>query len=149
MTRTVSAWGSKYDQFAGSCSSITRVGSDTVGLRSNSRRNGCTDRPSEVITAHKLHVGRAVKLGDVKISALGGKTPSRPGVAGLTYFEDSGDTTTRAWRLGGAWGWHSGGSVDLDKLLIRGKLYWAIYTLNGYWYDVQQFRVSYTVTRLR
>ena len=149
VTRTLSAWGSKFDQFAGSCSSITRVGSDTVGLRSNSKRSNCTARSSTVITAHKLHIGRAFRLGDVRISALGGRTPSRPGVAGLTYYKKPGDATTRAWRLGSAWGWHSGGSLDLDDLLIRGKLYWAVYTLNGYWYDVRQFRVSYTVTRLR
>jgi len=125
-----------------------RVGSDTVGLRSNSKHDGCTGKASAAITLHKLHIGRAFRLGKVTISAYGGRTSSRPGRALMFYYDDSGNPTATA-RLGASRAWHRGRSVDLDDLLIRGNLFWAAFTANGFWYDVQKFRVSYTATYLR
>ena len=76
VTKTVSAWGSKYDSFAGDCSTVVRVGSSTVGLRSNSKR-ACTGEGSVALTAHKTFVGKALKYGNMRISAYGGRSESR------------------------------------------------------------------------
>jgi hypothetical protein len=148
VSKTVSAWGSKSGQFAGSCSSIVRVGSGGVGLRSNSKRNGCTGKPSLALTVHKLHIGKAFKLGSAKISAYGGKTSSRPGRALMFAYSKAGDAVSLT-RLGGPTKWRTCKSFRLDGMLIRGNLYWATYTANGYWYDVDKFKVTYTATYLR
>lgn len=65
------------------------------------------------------------------------------------YYVDKNGNSTAVARLGSSKGWHNGRSVSLDDLLIRGNLFWAIGTANGYWYDVSQFRVTYTATYLR
>ena len=147
ISKTLSAWGSKIDQFAGSCSSIVRVGSSGVGLRSNSKRDGCTDRPSAAVTVHKLHIGKAFRYGSIQVSVYGGKTASRPGRAVMFYYDKSGATAQQ--RLGSAVQWHSGHKVALENFINRGNFFWAVGTANGYWYDIRQFKVTYTVTFLR
>ena len=147
VSKTLSAWGSKIDQFAGSCSSIVRVGSSGVGLRSNSKRDGCTGRASTAVTLHKLHIGNAYRYGSIQVSAYGGKTSSRPGKGVMFYYDKNGATAQK--RLGSAMQWHSGRKVPLTKFLNRGSFFWAVGTANGFWYDVHQFKVTYTVTYLR
>ncbi|MFL6071090.1 MAG: hypothetical protein ACJ72Y_07375, partial [Actinomycetes bacterium] len=72
---------------------------------------------------------------------------SRPGRALIFYYDKSGGTVQK--RLGSAIQWHSGQKVALEEFLIRGNFFWAVGTANGFWYDVRQFKVSYTVTLLR
>ena len=37
----------------------------------------------------------------------------------------------------------------MEPFLIRGRLVWVVGTANGNWYDVKQFKITYTVTVLR
>lgn len=147
VTKTVSAWGSKYDAYTGVCSSIRRVGSGTVGLRSNSRA-ACTGDASVALTAHKMFVGKAVRYGSLRISAFSGRSQERPGRALMFYVTSDGDTAARS-RLDSATAWYTGDRVKLAPFIIKGRIIWFVGTANGLWYDVRQFRVTYTVTLLR
>jgi len=148
VTKTVSAWGSKIDKFAGSCSSVVKVGSGTVGLRSNSKDN-CTGDASLAYTQHAIKIGKAKKYGNLKISVYGqGVTRDAPTAIMFNVLPSGnlGATT----RVGGSKGWTAGDSVSLEKYLIGGSyLSWVILTGGGNSYDAIKFKVQYTVTVLQ
>lgn len=147
ISKTVSAWGSKIDKFAGSCSSVIKVGSGTVGLRSNSKDN-CTGDASIALTQHAIKVGEAKKYGNLKISVYGkGVTRNAP-TAVLLNVKSNGEIGAKT-RVGGSKGWTAGDSVSLEKYLIGKYVSWVILTGGSNSYDAIKFKIQYTVTVLQ
>jgi flagellar hook assembly protein FlgD len=148
VTKTVSAWGSKISKYAGSCSSVVKVGSGTVGLRSNSKDN-CTGDASIAATQHAIKIGKAKKYGNLKISVYGeGVTKDAP--TAIMYNVRKNGETGGVTRIGGSKGWTAGDSVDLEKYLFDGGyVSWVILTGGGNSYNAIKFKVQYTVTVLQ
>lgn len=147
VTKTVSGWGSKVSKFAGTCSSVVRIGSSTVGLRSNSRGT-CSGDGSIAATMHAVSIGKAKRYGNLKVSMYGrGVTRNAP-TALMANVLPSGQAGART-RLGGALRWTAGDSVSLKRYLSGGKIYWLVVTGGSNSYNAIKFRVSYTVTVLK
>lgn len=147
VTKTVSAWGSKVKAYAGDCSSVVRVGSGAVGLRSNSKRD-CTGDASLAATLHAIKIGKAQKYGNLKVSIYGGGVTKDAPTAILFNVRSDGSAGAKT-RLGGALRWTSGDSVSLKQYIVGGKVYWWILTGGGNSYDARKFKISYTVTVLQ
>lgn len=148
VTKTVSAWGSKISKYAGACSSVVKVGSGTVGLRSNSKDN-CTGDAAIAATQHAIKIGKAKRYGNLKISVYGeGVTKDAP--TAIMYNVRKNGEAGGVTRIGGSKGWTAGDSVDLEKYLFDGGyVSWVILTGGGNSYNAIKFKVQYTVTVLQ
>lgn len=156
VNKTVSALSSGVKDYSGGCSDVVGIryikgyGRDWPGglqWRSNVRRN-CTGDASVALSAHVTRAEKAIRYGTLRISAYGGASLSRGGSAKLLYVKANGNVGARQ-TLGTGLGWHSGDRVDLKSYLIGSKLLWFVGTANGNWYDIKEFKVTYTVWVLR
>jgi hypothetical protein len=100
------------------------------------------------LSAHVTGTEKAIRYGSLQISAYGGAALSRGGPAKLIYIKGN-ETVGARQTLGTGLGWHKGDRVSLKSYLIGSKLLWFVGTANGNWYDIKEFKISYTITVLR
>jgi hypothetical protein len=156
VNKTVSALKSGLKDYSGECSDVVAIrllqgyGRDwPAGLqwRSNVQRS-CSGDAGVALSAHVARAERAIRYGSVRISAYGGASLSRGGPAKIIYIQRN-ETLGARQTLGTGLGWHNGDRVKLKSYLIGSRLLWFVGTANGNWYDIKEFKISYTVWVLR
>lgn len=150
LTKVVSAFGSFRGNGSGSCSDLFRLSYDNVrfdwpkgvGYYSNAY---CRGRGTEdlAIGGHSIGLKRAKRYGQVSISAFGAGASRHAGPGGLLSIRTNGKLGATA-RLGTAPGWYGVRGLKLAKYAKGARLRWLVGTVNGNWYDVKEFRISYT-----
>jgi FlgD Ig-like domain/Bacterial Ig domain len=158
VTKTVSALSSGLGDSSGDCSRVVamralngygRQWKGGLQWQSNYSRN-CSGGASVALSAHVVGTDNAIRYGTFQVSAYGGAALTRGGAAKILYVKKN-QTWGARQGLSTSLGWHAGDRVKMDPYLIGkgGKLVWAVATLNGNWYDIKEFKISYTVTVLR
>ena len=158
VNKTVGALASGLGDSSGDCSRVVVMRSlDGYGRQwngglqwqSNFRRN-CSGEKSVALSGHIVGTDNAIRYGTFQVSAYGGASLYRGGPAKILYIKKN-ETWGAKQTLSGSLGWHRGDRVKMDPYLIgkRGKLVWAVATVNGNFYDIKEFKISYTVSVLR
>ena len=158
VNKTVGALASGLGDSSGGCSRVVTMRSlDGYGRQwngglqwqSNFRRN-CTGTKSLALSGHVVGTDNAIRYGTFQVSAYGGASLKRGGPAKILYVKNN-ETWGARQTLSGSLGWHRGDRVKMDPYLIGkgGKLLWAVATVNGNFYDIKEFKISYTVSVLR
>ncbi len=97
---------------------------------------------------HRVHVKRAIRYGSVSVDTYGAGAFRHAGPGAELYVTSQGNIgATRG--VSSDLGWHAGPNVSLDKYLHKGTVTWVFATVKGDWYDVKEFRVTYSYFVLR
>lgn len=155
VTKAVSAKGSAVGNLSGTCSGVydldypkSRFGwSKGIGYYSKSK---CSGSRSANIAAvlHKVRIPSAIRYGSASIATYGAGAFRHAGPAVVLYVKSNTEYGHGA-KIGTGLGWHGSGKVNLNQYLLRHGLYWTVATQSGNWYDVKEFRVSFTYSVLR
>lgn len=149
--RTVSAAGSKVEQFVGRCSTLRspalRPWTGSLGYYANTRCGGTTWNASAVSTGHQVLVPVAVtssvQLRDLQVNTYGGSARAVPGSqAVIRYLTSSWDW--RNEKVLASWvGTHAGVRRTTATMIDRTHRYlrWGFATAYGNRYDVKSFTV--------
>jgi len=98
------------------------------------------------VTRHSATMPAAVKYGPIRVSTYGARDV--PGFADLgvvLYETRSGDISDYGAVLRPGLQWHQGDSVDADAFVTSGRKFrWWGGTVGGNFYDILEYKVSYT-----
>jgi hypothetical protein len=156
VNKTVSALSSGLGDYSGDCSRVVVMRSldgyarswrNGLQWQSNAKRN-CSGSASVALSAHVAKTEKAIRYGTFQISAYGGAALRNGGPAKILYIK-SNETLGARQGLGTGLGWHKGDREALSKYLFGTRLVWYVGTANGNWYDIKEFKITYTVTVLR
>lgn len=154
-TRTVSALSSAYKNLSGECGDVYRLNYPQarfnwphgLGYYSRSHCTG-TDEQELALALHRFRLPRAPRYGSMSIDAYGAGAYQNAGPAAELYVKSNGHFG-KGRRLSTSVGWHSGPSVSLKTSMIQGSVFWGVGTIRGAWYDVKEFRITYSYYALR
>jgi hypothetical protein len=141
--------------WVGSCSTLTspaRSGwSGSIGYLSNSKR--CSN-PSEAdmlaFTQHAVTLPAAVRYGTIRVDAFGASRSAGSGDPGLLFYQTStGDVSSSQRVLGAAAAWYNGPTVNATSFVAGRTFTWGAGSWRGNWYDIKQFRLTYSYYQLQ
>lgn len=94
---------------------------------------------------HRATIPAALTYGNVRIGAYGERdVVGYPDTAAIVYYDSAGALSDHGGKLGAAAGFYRGDSVPLSGLLDGQYLSWLAGTVNGGWYDVKYFKLTWT-----
>lgn len=155
VTKTVSAKGSFVGNGSGDCSDVYRLDypqsrygwKSGAGYYSRSRCNG-TRAQDLAMGVHRVAAPKALKHLSVKVDTYGGGAFMHAGPGIIAYVNKSGGLGKGRQASAGL-GWHGGPTAKAGGYLKNGKMTWVFATVQGNWFDVKEFRVSFRVAVLR
>ena len=155
VTRTVSAKGSFIGNASGDCSGVYRLDypqsrygwKSGAGYYSRSKCNG-TRAQDLAMGVHRVGAPRAVRHYSVKVDTYGGGAFRHAGPGVVAYVTKSGGLG-KARKASAGLGWHGGPTANAGGYLKNGKMTWVFATVQGNWFDVKDFRVTFRVAVLR
>lgn len=154
-TKTMSAVASFRGNGSGSCSDLFHLDYPKarfdwpkgVGYYSNVYCRGTGDS-AVAIGGHSIGLENAVRYGSASIQAYGAGAFKHAGPGAMLSLKANGDIGATA-QLGTSPGWYGVKGIDLDTYARGGRLRWFVGTAKGNWYDVKEFKVSYSYFVLR
>lgn len=154
-SKTMSAVASFRGNGSGSCSDLFHLDYDKarfdwpkgIGYYSNVYCRGTGDS-SVALGGHSIGLQNAVRYGKASIQAYGAGAFRHAGPGAMLSLKSDGDIGATA-KLGTSPGWYGVKGIDLDTYARGGRLRWFVGTAKGNWYDVKEFKVSYTYYVLR
>lgn len=154
-TKTVTALGSGFADISGRCGGVYRLTYEQarfdwprgVGYYSKSKCNG--SRAEDVAAAaHRIGLPNAVRYGSIKVDTYGAGAFRHSGPGAILYVKANGNFGA-ARKVSSSLGWHGGPKASLSKYVYRGGFRWVFATVGGSWYDVKEFRLTYSYYVLR
>ena len=148
---TVTARGSKVDQYVGRCSSLrtpaSRGWSSSLGYYANTRCTSNRWADSAVATQHRAVLPVAASYVDVQLSTYSGASRGYGRSQAVMLYDNPSETAAVASRtLGSALATRAAARVSAAKVLrpVGGRryVYWEVATAYGQHYDVKSFTLT-------
>ncbi len=144
--REVTASGSMFDRFVGSCSQLkipsSRGTRGSLGFYANTKCATQTFSASAVSTAHAVTLPIAAKYVDVRVDITGGAATAKRASKGIVRYLNTKGAWTSETAISSPYGIHTGptrstaGLVDPNRFFV-----WGFVTAYGSRYDVIRFTV--------
>jgi flagellar hook assembly protein FlgD len=145
-TTTVSAKASFRSNLSGACSGVFSPGergwADSAGYYSDYYCVG-SDAGGVAAAVHQARVPRAMRYGQVRISAYGGSANGLGDVAAIILVDRRGHLSDAGRGLGPRVGPHRGPAADGEDMVTGGGLLrWLTGTVDANWFDVKDYTVT-------